>query len=161
MCREVHCAAARAIGASDRALVSVAVRLRVGVGSGAVGRGKPGGDVLEPATGGNLTADRNEDGKRQQETVATTLRGQLSPGMRPGTATTIGVIACDAKLTKAQCQKLAQIAHDGLARSINPGLTHFDGDTIFPLATGTSEPRGKLPLLGVLAADATTRSARS
>ncbi len=50
--------------------------------------------------------------------------------------TTIGVIATDAELTKAQAQKIAQSAHDGLARAIRPAHTMFDGDTIFCLATG-------------------------
>jgi len=116
------------------------------------------GDVIDPATGRILAGARTEDGKGLQDTVASALRGTLSPGMRPGTATTIGVIACDAKLTKVQCQKLAQIAHDGFARTINPVHTHFDGDTIFALATGASELTGNMLLLGVLAAEAMSRA---
>jgi L-aminopeptidase/D-esterase-like protein len=50
--------------------------------------------------------------------------------------TTIGVIATDAALTKAQAQRVAQMAHDGLARAIRPAHTMFDGDTIFCMATG-------------------------
>jgi L-aminopeptidase/D-esterase-like protein len=50
--------------------------------------------------------------------------------------TTIGVVATDALLTKAQAQKTAQMAHDGLARAIRPAHTMFDGDTIFCLALG-------------------------
>jgi putative pantetheine hydrolase len=53
--------------------------------------------------------------------------------------TTIGVVATDAALTKAQCQKLAGIAHDGMARAIRPVHTMFDGDTVFALATGTGD----------------------
>jgi L-aminopeptidase/D-esterase-like protein len=52
------------------------------------------------------------------------------------THTTIGVVATDAVLTKAQAQKVAQSAHDGLARAIRPAHTMFDGDTLFCLATG-------------------------
>jgi L-aminopeptidase/D-esterase-like protein len=51
-------------------------------------------------------------------------------------ATTIGVVATDVALTKAQCSKVSGIAHDGLARAIRPVHTMFDGDTIFTLATG-------------------------
>ncbi len=51
-------------------------------------------------------------------------------------ATTIGVVATDATLTKAQCAKVAGIAHDGLARGIRPVHTMFDGDTMFTMATG-------------------------
>jgi L-aminopeptidase/D-esterase-like protein len=61
---------------------------------------------------------------------------------RPGAAgmpepfhTTIGVVATDATLTKAQCQKLAGVAHDGMARALRPVHTMFDGDTVFGLAT--------------------------
>jgi L-aminopeptidase/D-esterase-like protein len=51
-------------------------------------------------------------------------------------ATTIGVVATDAILTKAQCAKVAGIAHDGMARAIRPVHTMFDGDTVFTMATG-------------------------
>lgn len=56
--------------------------------------------------------------------------------LRAGTATTVGVVATDTTLTKAQCAKLAGVAHDGLARAISPVHTAFDGDTVFALATG-------------------------
>ncbi len=52
------------------------------------------------------------------------------------TNTTIGVIITNAKLTKAQCKKVAQVAHNGYARAISPVHTTLDGDTIFSLATG-------------------------
>ena len=56
----------------------------------------------------------------------------------PGTtfATTIGVVATDAMLTKAQCAKVSGIGHDGMARAIRPVHTMFDGDTVFSMATG-------------------------
>jgi len=53
-----------------------------------------------------------------------------------GGHTTIAVVATDALLTKAQAQKIAQMAHDGMARAIRPAHTMFDGDTVFCLATG-------------------------
>jgi putative pantetheine hydrolase len=55
---------------------------------------------------------------------------------RAAFATTIGVVATDATLTKAQCAKVSGIAHDGMARAIRPVHTMFDGDTVFTLATG-------------------------
>ncbi len=65
-------------------------------------------------------------------------REQPGPGSRGHPlATTIGVVATDATLTKAQCAKVSGIAHDGLARAIRPVHTMFDGDTVFTLATGT------------------------
>ena len=53
-----------------------------------------------------------------------------------GDNTVIGVVATNAQLNKAQTQKVAQMAHDGIARAINPAHTMYDGDTIFALATG-------------------------
>lgn len=50
--------------------------------------------------------------------------------------TVIGVVATNGRLNKAQAQKVAQMAHDGIARAINPAHTLYDGDTIFALATG-------------------------
>ncbi|MQA27856.1 MAG: peptidase S58 family protein [Micromonosporaceae bacterium] len=54
--------------------------------------------------------------------------------------TVIGVVATDARLTKAQCARLASAAHDGLARAVRPSHTMTDGDTIFALATGAGAP---------------------
>jgi len=53
--------------------------------------------------------------------------------------TTIGVVAVDARLTKAEARRLAMVAHDGLARAVRPAHSMFDGDTVFALATGTHE----------------------
>jgi L-aminopeptidase/D-esterase-like protein len=66
-----------------------------------------------------------------------------------GRATTIGVVATDATLTKAQCRRVAGIAHDGLARAVRPVHTLYDGDTLFALATG-SQPAPDLPGLVLL-----------
>ena len=67
-------------------------------------------------------------GRGAAESAAAPLRYPL--------ATTIGVIATDLELTKAQCAKVAGIGHDGLARAIRPVHTLFDGDTLFTLGTG-------------------------
>jgi L-aminopeptidase/D-esterase-like protein len=73
--------------------------------------------------------------------------------MQPGSATTLGVVATDAVLTKAQANKMAQMAHDGFARSINPVHTMSDGDTIFALGTGASGRSANITLLGALGAE--------
>ena len=75
-----------------------------------------------------------------------------------GTNTTIGVIATDAILTKAQAHRLAQVAHDGLARSINPVHTLSDGDALFTLGTGQSGKTAGMMVLGTLAAEVTARA---
>jgi L-aminopeptidase/D-esterase-like protein len=71
-----------------------------------------------------------------------------------GTSTTIGVIATDATLTKAQAQRLAIMAHDGLARAVLPAHAPLDGDTIFAAATGEkplADPLRDLTALGHVA----------
>ena len=83
-------------------------------------------------------------------------------GQQPGPslATTLGVIATDRTLTKAQCQQLAGIGHDGLARAIDPVHTMFDGDTVFTLATCDKEAPDVLGfhLLLTAAGDVFTRA---
>ena len=64
-------------------------------------------------------------------------------------------MATDARLTKAQARKLAGMAHDGLARTIEPSHTLWDGDTLFALATGRSGLPGNMMTLGLLAARVT------
>ncbi len=78
----------------------------------------------------------------------------------PGTATTLAVIATDATLTKAQCQKLAGIGHDGMARALNPVHTMFDGDTVFAASTTRRPAPDDLGfhLLLTAAADCVTRA---
>jgi L-aminopeptidase/D-esterase-like protein len=71
------------------------------------------------------------------------LLGELS-GQAASLNTTIGVVATSAALSKAEVSKLADVAHDGLARAIRPAHSMFDGDTIFGLATGEHE-LGSLP----------------
>jgi L-aminopeptidase/D-esterase-like protein len=115
------------------------------------------GDVLDPASGRLLAGARGEDG-RPLGTRDALLAGRSAQRLLPGTATTIGVVATDARLTKPQAQRLAQVAHDGLARSINPVHTQLDGDTLFALGTGASTQPVDMLLLATLAAEATARA---
>ena len=112
------------------------------------------GDVIDPATGKTIAGARTPDGTHLLGTMRALLRGELPVLLQPGLATTLGVVATDAVLTKVQANKLAQMAHDGLARSINPVHTMSDGDTVFALATGTSGKTAHLSLLGALGAEA-------
>jgi L-aminopeptidase/D-esterase-like protein len=113
------------------------------------------GDIVDPATGKLIAGARTPDGKKLQGAMAGILRGEALPPMLGGTNTTIGIVATDAKLDKAQAQKVAQMAHDGLARTINPAHTMFDGDTIFAIATGKSKSiqPANVTLIGALAAE--------
>ena len=120
------------------------------------------GDVVDPSTGQLVAGARSADGKYLEDTVQALLSG--TPHQRPitppdaGTNTTIGVIATDAVLSKAQAQRLARVGHDGLARTINPVHTPLDGDTLFALATGTQPAPADMLLLSVMAAEATARA---
>ena len=116
------------------------------------------GDVVDPAHGRPVAGARSADGTRLFGTMDALLRGELPAPFQPGQATTIGVIATDARLSKAQANKVAQMAHDGLARSINPVHTMGDGDTLFALATGASGREANVTLIGALAAEVTARA---
>jgi L-aminopeptidase/D-esterase-like protein len=73
--------------------------------------------------------------------------------------TVIGCVATNAKLTKAHTYKVAQMAHDGIARAINPAHTMFDGDAIFALATG--EIPANASVIGAFAAEVMAQAIRS
>ena len=113
------------------------------------------GDVRDPRTDRLLAFARAPDGSRGPGAVRAILEGDLPAALQAGMATTIGLVATDAVLTKAQCRKLAQQSHDGLARTIEPVHTMWDGDTMFALATGASALPGNMLTLGLMAARAT------
>ena len=62
-----------------------------------------------------------------------------APMKRLGEATTIAIVATDAKLTQAQAQRMAVAAHDGMARALVPSHTPFDGDLVFAVSTGARD----------------------
>jgi L-aminopeptidase/D-esterase-like protein len=125
------------------------------------------GDVVDPATGQVVAGVRTEDGRALADVRRLIRSGQLAARLqtpRAGENTTIGVVATNAVLTKAQARKVAQMAHDGYARAISPAHTPGDGDTIFALATGVQPGAANVSLIGALAAeamaDAVVRAAR-
>lgn len=113
------------------------------------------GDVIDPANGQVIAGARTADGQSLLDTHAALLAGERSTRPMPGTNTTIGVVATNASLNKAQAKRLAMSAHDGLARSIRPAHTTPDGDTLFALATGSETNTPDLMLLTMMAAEAT------
>jgi L-aminopeptidase/D-esterase-like protein len=113
------------------------------------------GDVIDPATGQVLAGARTADGRTLLDTQRAFLNGERGNRPLAGTNTTIGVVATNATLNKAQAKRLAMSAHDGLARSIRPAHTTLDGDTLFALATGTETSPADLMLLTMMAAQAT------
>jgi L-aminopeptidase/D-esterase-like protein len=116
------------------------------------------GDVIDPSTGKVVAGARSADGKKKIGAVQTVLGGEVPAVLTPGTATTIGVVATNAVLTKAQAQKIAQMAQDGVARAISPSHTMFDGDAIFTMATGSAKKTGNPTLLGLMAAEVVVAS---
>ncbi len=113
------------------------------------------GDVIDPDTAQVIAGARTDDGRQLRDTRRALLRGEAPKPLLAGTNTTIGVIATDATITKAQAHRLAVAAHDGLARSINPVHTMSDGDTLFTLGTGVSGKNPGMMVLSTMAAEAT------
>ena len=134
---------------------SAAISLSSGLVVGAIVAVNAVGDIIDPQTGRVVAGVRTPDGKGLAD-VRQLLRadGLGTPQPRPGENTTIGVVATNAKLTKADANRMALMADDGLARAINPSHTVGDGDTVFALATGTWNGNANLTLIGALAADA-------
>lgn len=116
------------------------------------------GDVIDPASGQLLAGARTPDGTALLNSREAILAGVLPQPVLAGTNTTIGVIATDAILTKTQAQRLALVAHDGLARAINPVHSPSDGDTLFALGTGQAGRSASMLVLGTMAAEVTTRA---
>ncbi|HEX2466029.1 MAG TPA: P1 family peptidase [Thermoanaerobaculia bacterium] len=110
------------------------------------------GDVVDPATGRVVAGARGEDGRTLVD-ARVLLRSGLGAEPPARANTTIGVIATNARLTKTDANRVAQVAHDGLARSIAPAHTPGDGDTLFVLATGAIDAPSLL-VVGELAAQA-------
>lgn len=100
------------------------------------------GDVIDYDSGRILAGLLNDDKSGFRDTVKV-MYDQLEEDRNlwhdTVENTTLGVVITNAKLDKAQCTKLAQIAHNGYARTIQPVHTSADGDTIFVLATGEVE----------------------
>ena len=117
------------------------------------------GDVVDPEDGKLLAGARTEDGKSLADTLQQIRQGVAIAGPSPGENTTLGVVAANVNWTKAQATKVAQMAHDGLARAIRPAHMPFDGDTIFALGTGGQEVDSNLlGCIGALAADVTAQA---
>ncbi|MCW8165772.1 peptidase S58 family protein [Verminephrobacter aporrectodeae subsp. tuberculatae] len=113
------------------------------------------GDVIDPDSAQVIAGARTQDGLRLCDTRRALLRGDAPQSLLAGTNTSIGVVATDAVITKAQAHRLAVAAHDGLARSINPVHTMSDGDTLFCLGTGRAGKNPGMLLLATMAAEAT------
>ncbi len=116
------------------------------------------GNVVEPSGAKTLAGCRESAESlkildaEQEIRRLTKLRG-----FPEGQHTVVGAVATNVKLTKTQLTKVAQMAHDGLARVIFPAHTLYDGDTIFALSCGDG-PNAEVSIIGALAAQATAQA---
>ena len=130
---------------------SAAVMLPNGLIVGAIVAVNAVGDIVDPATGTVVAGARNADGKLAD--ARRVLRGGAQAAPRLLQNTTLGIVATNAKLTKAQASRMALMADDGLARALYPSHTLGDGDTVFALATGGWNGNADISTVGALAAD--------
>jgi L-aminopeptidase/D-esterase-like protein len=113
------------------------------------------GDVVDLTSGRILAGAR----KLPEGGFADTMQQlkEMSEGITGPGNTVIGVVATNARLSKEGANKVAQMAHDGLARAVRPAHTMLDGDTIFALGTGQG-PAAEVNLIGAFAAEATVQA---
>ncbi|MEZ4616575.1 MAG: P1 family peptidase [Caldilineaceae bacterium] len=111
------------------------------------------GDIIDPRTGQIVAGARKPDGAGFADASAVLSRTleQSSQSWGQRTNTTLGVVATNIALDTRSATKVAQMAHDGLARSICPVHTMTDGDIVFALSLG--EERGDASLVGAVAAE--------
>ncbi|MBV8818601.1 MAG: P1 family peptidase [Acidobacteriaceae bacterium] len=156
-------------GATVGKLFGVRYAMKGGLGTASVNVGDTGlvvgaivavnaaGDVVSHDTGKILAGVRTADGTALADGMARIMAGET---VRPshGANSTIGIVATNARLTKTEATKIAQMAHDGFARTINPVHTAMDGDTIFAAGTGMSQVTADVSTIGAVAAEVMARA---
>lgn len=132
-------------------LGTAAVSLGGGLFVGALVAVNPFGDVIDPASGEILAGARSLGSDRPADTLAV-MRSMVGKAvLRFASSTVIGVVATNGRLTKEEAGKVAQMAQDGIARTVRPAHTMLDGDTLFALSTGNR--RADINLIGAYAAE--------
>jgi len=132
---------------------SASVRGSNGLIVGAIVAVNASGSVIDPRTGKPVAGVRTADGMGLEDPFAL-IRAVGDVIARDMENTTIGVVATNARLTKAQALRVSMMAQDGLARAIVPSHTPGDGDTLFVLATGELTDEPSVGRIGALAAEA-------
>ncbi|MES0360672.1 MAG: P1 family peptidase [Anaerolineales bacterium] len=148
-------------GAMKSGIGTASLEIGSGVLVGAIAAVNVFGDVIDPATGQIIAGARVVQkgpvkigkGPYFADTmyVMESLIGRTMLGFMSRENTAIGVVATNARLNKEQINKVAQMAQDGLARTVRPAHTMLDGDTIFALATG--EKKADVNIVGAFAAE--------
>lgn len=111
------------------------------------------GDIFDPWEGRQIAGPCCDEGGFLN-TIK--LMQNLTKPPIVGTNTTLAVVATNANLTKSQCRRVAIMAHDGMARSITPAHTEWDGDTVFALSVG--DMPASASLVGALGAEMVAKS---
>lgn len=160
-------------GATVGKMFGMATAMKSGIGSASVAIADSGivvaamvavnalGDVRDRETGRILAGARISNGEGFADSMAQMMKGATLPPRHrvPGGAhTTIGIVVTNADLGKSEANKVAQMAHDGLARTINPVHTAADGDTIFAAATGTAATKIDITTIGAIGAEVMARA---
>ena len=148
-------------GAMKSGLGTASMEIGGGIILGAIVAVNAFGDVIDPQTGKILAGARSTklgpvqlgsaDYFANTLAVMKTLAGRAILKLAMSRNTVIGVVATNAKFTKTEAAKMAQMAQDGLARAIRPAHTMLDGDTIFVLATG--QKKADVSIVGAYAAE--------
>jgi L-aminopeptidase/D-esterase-like protein len=154
------------IGAVKSGIGSASMDCGGGVVTAALAAVNAFGDVIDPADGSILAGARPVGtgplrlggSKRYADTLSVmrSTAGRLILGLAEGANTVIGIVATNARLSKEEAGKVAQMAQDGLARSIRPAHTMLDGDTIFALSAG--DRKAGVSLVGACAAEVFARA---
>lgn len=142
-------------GSMKSGIGTASISLLGGIVVGAIVAVNAFGDVIDPNTGKILAGAVCPETGQFLNTVDFILSSGRKYGFA-GTNTTIGVVATNAMLTKEQANRVAMMAHDGLAKTIRPVHTMMDGDTLFALSTGDIE--GDITVIGCAAVEAVSRA---
>ncbi len=138
-------------GATVGKVLSPKMSTKSGIGTASVDLGGGGkvaaivavnafGDVVDPESGEIIAGARGIKGYADTVKVMKSFVGRKVMGFSSGPANTvIGVVATNVKLNKEKITRVAQMAHNGLARTIRPAFTLLDGDTVFALSSGEVE----------------------
>ena len=116
------------------------------------------GGVVDHTTGEVVAGPRGQEPPVVMNTMELLIENEPRPDALSGENTTIGLVATNAPLSKEQANFLARISHDGLAMTVRPCHTLRDGDTMFAMATGTSNASTDLTRLGAAAVEATAQA---
>lgn len=151
-------------GATVGKILSPKMATKSGIGTASIDLGGGGvvgaivavnafGDVVDPDTGEIIAGARGIKGYADTLKVMKSFVGKKVMGFASGASNTvIGVVATNVKLSKEGVTRVAQMAHNGLARTIRPAFTLLDGDTCFALSSGKVEM--DLNIVGAYAAQA-------